>query len=237
MTDPVWYYAHGDVEKGPLTTAQIKALAAAGKVRHDDLVWKEGMETWVAAGELAELFANSAAKPKEKPREADDSANAVTRTSIEHASHKFARRGSSDVLLRAARTTAVLGFSIILLLRGCDLREQSHVARLRADVAVQEHEHSKSIDATTEKAKPQQQDAGQKEAAQKLDGARAAVLKGAADLAKSRYSRSLIWMVASAMLAASLMVLARIGTRTERWIATAGLAALLLSLFCGPAFS
>ena len=237
MTDPVWYYAHGDVEKGPLTTAQIKALAAAGKVRHDDLVWKEGMETWVAAGELAELYPNSAAKPREKPRETNDAAAVATGASTDRTSFKFARRSSSDVPLRAARTTAVAGFFIILLLRGCDLREQSHVARLRADVAVQEYEHSKSIDAKAEKAKPQQQDAESKETAQKLNAARASVLKASADLARARYSRSLIWMAASAMLAASLMVMGRIGARTERWIAIAGLASLLLSLFGGPAFS
>ena len=32
MTDPVWYYARGDVEKGPLSIAQMRALAAAGKI-------------------------------------------------------------------------------------------------------------------------------------------------------------------------------------------------------------
>jgi hypothetical protein len=231
MTDPVWYYARGDAEKGPLTTPQIKALAAAGKVRPEDLVWKEGMETWVAASELPELFPSGAAKPKEKGRDPEDSATAVIRTPAERAAAKFARPTSSDVPLRAARTTAMLGFFLILLLRGCDLREQCHVARLRADVAVQEQEHPKGADAKADKLKPQQQ-----EAEQKLNAARAAALKAAAELAKSRYSRSLIWMVASAMLAASLMFLGRIGTRAERWIAMAGLAVLLLGLFGGPAF-
>lgn len=236
MTDPVWYYARGDAEKGPLTTAQIKALAAAGKVRPEDLVWKEGMETWVAASELPELFPSGAAKPKEKARDPEDSATAVSRTPAERAAVKFARPTSSDVPLRAARTAAMLGFFVILLLRGCDLREQCHVARLRADVAVQEQEHPKGADAKPDKLKPQQLEAEQKEAEQKLNAARAAALKAAAELAKSRYSRSLIWMVASAMLAASLMFLGRAGTRAERWIAMAGLAVLLLGLFCGPAF-
>src|SRR5262245_10616945 len=56
MADPVWYYARGEVERGPFTLTQIKALANASKLRPDDLVWKEGMDNWTAAKEVAELF-------------------------------------------------------------------------------------------------------------------------------------------------------------------------------------
>ena len=44
MSDSVWYYARGEQEKGPITTVQIKALSAAGKLQKDDFVWKEGMD-------------------------------------------------------------------------------------------------------------------------------------------------------------------------------------------------
>ena len=71
MSDPVWYYARGETRKGALSTGQMKALAAAGKIRPDDLVWKEGMENWLPAGEIPELFPPEASKVKERGKGAE----------------------------------------------------------------------------------------------------------------------------------------------------------------------
>ena len=38
MSESIWYYARGESEQGPISTAQIKALAATGALRRDDLV-------------------------------------------------------------------------------------------------------------------------------------------------------------------------------------------------------
>ena len=65
MSDPIWYYARGESEQGPISSAQIKALAATGALRRDDLVWKEGMENWLPASDIDELFPNGSKKGKE----------------------------------------------------------------------------------------------------------------------------------------------------------------------------
>jgi hypothetical protein len=46
-----YYYADGDVQKGPFAKAE---LAAQG-VRPDTLVWRDGLAEWQAAGTLPEL--------------------------------------------------------------------------------------------------------------------------------------------------------------------------------------
>ena len=43
------YYTHGGRHYGPVAGAELKELAAAGKLLPDDLIWKEGMEKWVPA--------------------------------------------------------------------------------------------------------------------------------------------------------------------------------------------
>jgi len=50
-----WYYAQGDRKVGPISEAELKALAATGKLSADDLVWKDGMADWQPAGRLKGL--------------------------------------------------------------------------------------------------------------------------------------------------------------------------------------
>lgn len=51
-----WYYSHGGQRHGPVSSDQLKELVAAGKLRADDLVWKEGMDNWTPAGKIKKLF-------------------------------------------------------------------------------------------------------------------------------------------------------------------------------------
>lgn len=60
MADVVWYYAHGDKEQGPVTLAQLKGLLSSGKIQSDDLVWKDGLDDWVAAESVPELRSGEA---------------------------------------------------------------------------------------------------------------------------------------------------------------------------------
>lgn len=52
----VWFYMVGDKQRGPISEAQLKALAESGTLRPTDLVWREGMPQWVAAAWLPGLF-------------------------------------------------------------------------------------------------------------------------------------------------------------------------------------
>ena len=44
-----WYYAQGSERKGPIDGGALKALADAGVVSSDTLVWREGMAGWEPA--------------------------------------------------------------------------------------------------------------------------------------------------------------------------------------------
>jgi len=56
MPEEQWYYLRGGEAVGPVDTAEIKARAAEGILRPEDLVWKYGLKEWVAAATFDYLF-------------------------------------------------------------------------------------------------------------------------------------------------------------------------------------
>jgi hypothetical protein len=133
MSDPVWYYARGESEQGPISTAQIKALAAAGALKRDDLVWKEGMENWLPAGEVNELY--PAAEPKKNSKE---KATPTPETSAPAAGPRPRQRflvEEADLkqhVSNVGRGLIVFGVLMVLMSRGCDSLGQRKIARLKA---------------------------------------------------------------------------------------------------------
>jgi hypothetical protein len=54
----MWYYAPGGSDRqGPVSETQMQDLLKRGQLAPADLVWTEGMATWVAAGQVPELQA------------------------------------------------------------------------------------------------------------------------------------------------------------------------------------
>lgn len=51
-----WYIGKNGKQSGPFTGTQVREMAAVGDLTPTDLVWKEGMADWVAAGTLKGLF-------------------------------------------------------------------------------------------------------------------------------------------------------------------------------------
>jgi TM2 domain-containing membrane protein YozV len=51
-----WYYSHDGERHGPVSTDELKELAAGGKLGPDDLVWKDGMDNWIPAGKVKNLL-------------------------------------------------------------------------------------------------------------------------------------------------------------------------------------
>jgi hypothetical protein len=51
-----WFYKRQGTKFGPVTTQQLKALAASAHIAPSDLVWKEGMADWTKASRLKGLF-------------------------------------------------------------------------------------------------------------------------------------------------------------------------------------
>ncbi len=51
-----WFYTHDNEQQGPVSAAELKELAARGKLSRQDLVWAEGMSEWKPAGRMKGLF-------------------------------------------------------------------------------------------------------------------------------------------------------------------------------------
>lgn len=64
-----WLYVQNKVRHGPVTLAELKALALAGKLLVSDMVFQTGWPRWKNAADVAELFP---AKPAEDFEEEDD---------------------------------------------------------------------------------------------------------------------------------------------------------------------
>jgi len=52
-----WFYGRSGQQNGPVPTEQLRQLVASGQVQPTDLIWKEGMASWVPATELEQLAA------------------------------------------------------------------------------------------------------------------------------------------------------------------------------------
>jgi hypothetical protein len=55
-----WYYTIQGQQMGPVSTAELRQLAAQQRLQPTDLVWKEGMPKWVPAANTQGLFASAA---------------------------------------------------------------------------------------------------------------------------------------------------------------------------------
>ncbi len=60
----LWYYTHGDGRQvGPISTEQLKQLAAEGQLLPGDLLRKKGTPRWRLARKARELFQSSEPAP------------------------------------------------------------------------------------------------------------------------------------------------------------------------------
>lgn len=78
-----WFYLHDEVQAGPVSTAQLRELAASGRLLPTDLVWREGIKDWIEARTVKDLLPGSVPPPPPKsasappppPRPAIDAAS------------------------------------------------------------------------------------------------------------------------------------------------------------------
>lgn len=50
-----WFYARGDMQRGPVTEDELKDLIRDGIISSETRVWREGMSDWLPLSEVAEL--------------------------------------------------------------------------------------------------------------------------------------------------------------------------------------
>jgi uncharacterized membrane protein len=58
-----WYYAANNEQKGPINESELKANFAANKLPADTLVWKDGMDNWTPANQVAAFSFRAAPTP------------------------------------------------------------------------------------------------------------------------------------------------------------------------------
>lgn len=74
-----WYYKLDGEERGPVPAAELKRLAATGKLGPDALVRREDMTKWMSAGQVKGLFATTAATATSQTEPAPRLAKPVAR--------------------------------------------------------------------------------------------------------------------------------------------------------------
>lgn len=69
-----WYYAHDGQQKGPVPISELERLASQGEFEPEkDLVWREGMDDWKPAAEVADFGLTKNAGPDASGSAADNS--------------------------------------------------------------------------------------------------------------------------------------------------------------------
>ncbi len=67
-----WYFVIGGQRFGPVSSTHLREMAASGRLKPTDLVWRPGLKSWVPAGQVKGIFPtvpDGAAKPSEaEPR-------------------------------------------------------------------------------------------------------------------------------------------------------------------------
>ena len=58
-----WYYAANNEQKGPINESELKANFASNKLPVDTLVWKDGMDNWTPATQVAAFTFRPAPTP------------------------------------------------------------------------------------------------------------------------------------------------------------------------------
>ena len=125
MPEVLWYYARNDQQFGPVSAAELKQLADTGRLSPDDLLWREGMDSWATAINLRGLFsgdatantpptAASAAIARATPDQTASTQTAVIPTVVARQQPVFPPR--PGVSLRSVlRTTQILLWSMCVL--------------------------------------------------------------------------------------------------------------------------
>ena len=51
-----WYYTQNNQQQGPVTLEALQAMAANGQIQRSDLIWRQGMANWQAAGDVPGVY-------------------------------------------------------------------------------------------------------------------------------------------------------------------------------------
>lgn len=128
--EAVWYYMVGDKRRGPVSDAQLKALAESGSLRPTDLVWRDGMPNWATASGLPGLFPHAlATQPPAVMTPSQPPASAVSGAGRETKECPFC----SEFIPVRAKRCPVCGETVDVALRAAEeARREAREARREA---------------------------------------------------------------------------------------------------------
>jgi S1-C subfamily serine protease len=123
--EPEWYYALNKQKVGPLSFEQMRQLAARGQLRTEDMVWRQGTQKWLSAGNVDGLFPAESTPPSGG---APSASAKEAMTSLRH----YLSRHRWGVAVAVAIGLAIPLLAVVLLL---DLPKKSSSANEPTDVA------------------------------------------------------------------------------------------------------
>ncbi|PHS02898.1 MAG: hypothetical protein COA78_20000 [Blastopirellula sp.] len=141
MPEAQWFYAEGDIRKGPFSVAELKSIAQSGKVTPESLIWRSGFEEWVTAARVKGLFPeDNASEDKQssesepatdvEPGEASSDSPTESTPTHDHWPVSPKRTAPKFSSLLIAKATVAIGLVLIIFSRGCDSLEQRYAESL-----------------------------------------------------------------------------------------------------------
>ena len=109
-----WFLFSKHEQSGPYSWEELKSIATSGSIGKNDLVWAEGMESWVEAADVRDLLAGSTYAPHGHELNQDDIQKSQTATT-----HQNQKPGISEPPpLESAQTQPKNPLKILLLAFG-----------------------------------------------------------------------------------------------------------------------
>lgn len=105
-----WFVGRGGARSGPFTAAQLRQLAASGRLSPTDLVWQEGMADWQPASSFAHLFEPATAAAAGNPYAAPASAPSTGVPVVIGGSYSF-----GEAFALAGRTFSAQWGSLVII--------------------------------------------------------------------------------------------------------------------------
>jgi type II secretory pathway pseudopilin PulG len=77
-----WFFGRDGKPEGPVSTAELKALIAAGKLPEGTLAWREGMPDWLPLSQVPDLAPPPGSVPPPRPQQAPGVSPAPSRRPV-----------------------------------------------------------------------------------------------------------------------------------------------------------
>lgn len=91
-----WHYSRNGQENGPVSSSELKQLAARGQLQPTDTVWREGLKGWIPASKVNGLFAGSVSNPQRGGSDSSDTPEEPSRITQEEPLEQLANIIAND---------------------------------------------------------------------------------------------------------------------------------------------